>query len=446
MPGGFPLKCSSGLKRQYYQRRWTTGDDCSVEKPFFGESCVFVINFVIIQQDTFTGRKLEMTASVDDFLEVEKDLASLARLASQDAHDDVRLLLARLVRKYRQKRPALAIQLELTLKSTQTRGAGGVLRRGNLPPPSMASQAPMDSDSQLALIREFDDRHGLPAPLLPSSVLRQIDSIVRERHESERLAAKGITPTRSAVLVGPPGVGKTLSARWIAMRLGKPLWVLDLTAVMSNLLGKTGSNLRAALDHAKKHSAVLLLDEIDAIAKRRSDESDIGELKRLVTVILQEVDQWPETSLLLAATNHPELIDPALWRRFEVVVQFGQAEPAAVAAAVQRFLADDLSTFAPWIEALSSTLEGKSISDVQRAITSLRRRYALHEGTPQQLVGQLLDDGMSTLNKPQRLALAMELAKSGQHTHQEISKLTGVARDTIRRHAGPSPRQGRGLK
>lgn len=387
-----------------------------------------------------------MATTADEFQEIEKDLASLARLAAQDAHDDVRLLLARLVRKYRQKRPDLAAQLDQTLKSSQTRGASGVLRRANSPFAPSVSPSPVDSDSRLALIREFDDRRGLEPPLLSAPVHRQIESIVLERQESDRLAAKGITPTRSAILVGPPGVGKTLSARWIAARLGKPLWVLDLTAVMSSLLGKTGNNLRAALDHAKANSAVLLLDEIDAIAKRRSDESDIGELKRLVTVILQEVDQWPATGLLLAATNHPELVDPALWRRFEVVVQFGKSEPAAVSAAVRRFLSDDLATFEPWVDALSFTLEDVSLSDVQRSITALRRRHALNEGDARQLVGQLLGDGMATRSKAQRLALAIELAKSGRHTHQEVSKLTGVARDTIRRHAGPSPRRGRGLK
>ncbi|KAG1531821.1 hypothetical protein G6F50_016490 [Rhizopus delemar] len=91
----------------------------------------------------------------------------------------------------------------------------------------------------------------------------------------------GLTPTRSAIFVGPPGVGKTLKARWLAAQLKVPLYVLDLTAVMSSLLGKSGTNLRAAIDFAKREPCVLLLDEIDAIAKRRSDDSDVGELKRL---------------------------------------------------------------------------------------------------------------------------------------------------------------------
>lgn len=388
-----------------------------------------------------------MAPPADELEDVEKDLASLARLASQEAQDDVRLLLARLVRKYRQRRPELAIQLDQSLKSSQVRRAGGgVLRRGEVPAPAPALELPMDRDSRLALIRTFDDRDALAPPILAPGIHRQIEAIIAERLGHERLATKGISPTRSAILVGPPGVGKTLSARWIAARLGKPLWVLDLTAVMSSLLGKTGNNIRAALDHAKANSAVLLLDEIDAIAKRRSDESDIGELKRLVTVILQEVDQWPATGLLLAATNHPELVDPALWRRFEVVVRFGAPSGDAVTAAIRRFLGEDLAIFEPWVDALSATFEDQSLSDVQRAITSLRRGYALDEGDPQALVSQLLGDGVATLTKAQRLALAIELAKSGQHAHQEISKLTGVARDTIRRHAGPSPRQGRGRK
>ncbi|HQE38879.1 MAG TPA: ATP-binding protein, partial [Zoogloea sp.] len=331
--------------------------------------------------------------------------------------------------------------------ASQTRSAGNaILRRGA--PITDAGEAPLpvDGDSRLALIRVFDDRVGLPPPILPGSVHDAIGAIIRERQERERLAARGISPTRSAILVGPPGVGKTLSARWIASALGKPLWVLDLTAVMSSLLGKTGNNLRAALDHAKQHAAVLLLDEIDAIAKRRSDESDIGELKRLVTVMLQEVDQWPDTGLLLAATNHPELVDPALWRRFDLVLKFDAPDAAAIATAIQRFLGDDLTLFASWIDVLAAGLQGQSLSDVERSINALRRGHALQMAPLEQLIGSALGQRQEALSKAERLNLAIALAKAGRHTHMQISQMTGVARDTIRKHAGPSPRKGRGLK
>ena len=381
---------------------------------------------------------------IDD---LEIDFANLARLAASDAQEDTRLLLARLIRKYRQQRPELASLLDQSLKASQTRSAGNaILRRGA--PITDAGEAPLpvDGDSRLALIRVFDDRVGLPPPILPGSVHDAIGAIIRERQERERLAARGISPTRSAILVGPPGVGKTLSARWIASALGKPLWVLDLTAVMSSLLGKTGNNLRAALDHAKQHAAVLLLDEIDAIAKRRSDESDIGELKRLVTVMLQEVDQWPDTGLLLAATNHPELVDPALWRRFDLVLKFDAPDAAAIATAIQRFLGDDLTLFASWIDVLAAGLQGQSLSDVERSINALRRGHALQMAPLEQLIGSALGQRQEALSKAERLNLAIALAKAGQHTHMQISQMTGVARDTIRKHAGPSPRKGRGLK
>ena len=381
---------------------------------------------------------------IDD---LEIDFANLARLAASDAQEDTRLLLARLIRKYRQQRPELASLLDQSLKASQTRSAGNaILRRGA--PITDAGEAPLpvDGDSRLALIRVFDDRVGLPPPILPGSVHDAIGAIIRERQERERLAARGISPTRSAILVGPPGVGKTLSARWIASALGKPLWVLDLTAVMSSLLGKTGNNLRAALDHAKQHAAVLLLDEIDAIAKRRSDESDIGELKRLVTVMLQEVDQWHDTGLLLAATNHPELVDPALWRRFDLVLKFDAPDAAAIATAIQRFLGDDLTLFASWIDVLAAGLQGQSLSDVERSINALRRGHALQMAPLEQLIGSALGQRQEALSKAERLNLAIALAKAGRHTHMQISQMTGVARDTIRKHAGPSPRKGRGLK
>lgn len=381
---------------------------------------------------------------------IEEDFASLARLTAAESYEDARLFLARLVRKYRQQRPALAAHLDQSLRATQTRGVGGaVLRRNATPaqtPSVQATPLPVDGDSRLALIHVFDDRQGIDPPILSAAVGASIEAIIRERKERERLVARGISPTRSAVLVGAPGVGKTLSARWIASSLDKPLLVLDLTAVMSSLLGKTGSNLRAVLDYAKSTSSVLLLDEIDAIAKRRSDESDIGELKRLVTVMLQEVDQWPDSGLLLAATNYPELVDPALWRRFDQVLKFDAPDAMAVSLAIRRFLGGDAEAFSEWIDVLSAGLQGQSLSDVERQINALRRGHVLQTAPLEALVGAVIGQRQEQLSKAERLSLAIELAKTGQHTHVQISQMTGVARDTIRKHAGPSPRRGRGHK
>ncbi|HAM21368.1 MAG TPA: ATPase [Actinobacteria bacterium] len=385
-----------------------------------------------------------MTAEED--LQLEDDFANLARLAAAGAQEDVRLWLAKLVRRYRTRHPSLAERLNETLKATHTRSTGSAaLRRGVTPqfsPPE--ASLPVDADTRMSLLRVCDDRaSGLEAPLLPNGLTTEIDGLIRERFEVDKLLAHGIRPPRSAILVGPPGVGKTLSARWIAFRLNKPLWVLDLTTVMSSLLGKTGANLRMVFDHAKANEAVLLLDEIDAIAKRRSDESDVGELKRLVTAILQEVDSWPDSGLLLAATNHPELIDPALWRRFDAIFQFPNADVTTVERGIRRFLGRDAGNFETYIGMLADALKGSSLSDVERSVTTLRRRVLLKEASPAEVVVSLVSPHIEELNKAHRQTLAVELAKSQAYSHNRIMELTGVSRDTIRKYAGPSPIKGR---
>lgn len=383
--------------------------------------------------------------NTDVIEEIESDFANLARLAAAASVEDVRLYLAKLVRKYRTQRPELASRLDHSLKSTQTRSSGPSIMRKGGPEIDMPELLPQDADSRQSLVRVFDDRDGLAPPILPADLINQIDGIVLERQQRVRLAEHGISPSRSAILVGPPGVGKTLSARYIAASIGKPLLVLDLTTVMSSLLGKTGNNLRLVFDHAKKSEAVLLLDEVDSIAKRRSDESDVGELKRLVTAILQEVDNWPDSGLLLAATNHPELIDPALWRRFDAILRFDVSDQLATESAIRRFLGDD-TRFDPWISLLTHSLQGQALSNVERSILTLRRNALLHDVAPSKLVIDLAVRNSEGMDKAARRELAVSLARDGKMSHNQISELTGVARDTLRKYAGPSPIKGRGLK
>jgi MoxR-like ATPase len=382
---------------------------------------------------------------IDELKEIKNDFASLARLATRDVPDDVRLFLGKVVRKYRVHLPELSERVNEALREA---GRPATLLRKA--PPSVADHAislpPKDAETHRSLIRLFDDLvTGVDEPILRTVTRNELTTIVRERMEIEKLKAHGVRPTRSAILTGPPGVGKTLSARWLAYRLGKPLWVLDLTTVMSSLLGRTGNNLRMVFDHAKENGAVLLLDEIDAIAKRRSDESDIGELKRLVTGLLQEVDAWPDNSLLLAATNHPELIDPALWRRFDAVLKFDLPEGSQLVTAIDRFIGADAPQLRNYLPVLVAALEGQSLSDVERFIMSLRRTLVLDPDSVITSIGELAARYAEKLGHSARMKLALALAQTSDLSHNKINEITGVARDTIRKHAGPSLRRGRGL-
>jgi SpoVK/Ycf46/Vps4 family AAA+-type ATPase len=372
---------------------------------------------------------------MEELTKVKSDLAQVARLALSEKTDDVRLFVARLVRQYRNTEPTLAEQLDNYLRTLAPSASSAFMRREK--PSTKTAEStpvPVDDESRLSLLKIFNDGPDYPAPLLTSSVEDPLVQLIKERKQIKKLAALGLHPTKSSVFVGAPGVGKTITARWIAAQLGVPLFVLDLTAVMSSLLGKSGANIRAALDYAKRTPSVLFLDEIDAIAKRRSDESDIGELKRLVTVILQEVDEWPSTGLLLAATNHPELIDPALWRRFDLVIEFKSPDSRTIEIAIRRFLGPDVPKFEKWIGVLSYAFQNLSFSDIEREIQRFRRTLALGGGSAQKLIEDLAVQKAAVLGRADQIEFALLLDSQTSLSQRAINEITGVSRDTIRKH------------
>lgn len=368
-----------------------------------------------------------------DLSGVQSDLAQLVRLVIAEQYDDVRLYVARLVRKYRETMPALSEQLDLYLRNKPQKPAQG-LRKATMPKPTQSQVMPVDEDSRLTLLKAPNEKI-TSKPLLSSQIEDSLDQIILERKHIDRLKTLGLQPTRSAIFVGPPGVGKTLTASWLAQKLGVPFYVLDLTAVMSSYLGKSGNNLRAALDFAKRGPCVLLLDEIDSIAKKRSDDSDVGELKRLVTVILQEVDEWPSSSLLLAATNFAELIDPALWRRFDLVLNFEKPNSESIKEAIKRFLGPDYAIFARWIDLLVIMFKDESFSNIERSINKFRRSVALGISSDEELIESFIKDGLSDLERNECIEIAVNLNRHSKLSQHAISDLTGVSRDTIRKYS-----------
>lgn len=288
-------------------------------------------------------------------------------------------------------------------------------------------EPPCDDDTSLPLAA-IEVKPVLPnPPVWPSGVVAQLDELVEQCRHIEALRAANLSPARTLLLCGPPGTGKTLAARWLAREINRPLVTLNLASVMNSFLGRTGQNLAKVLKFGRSTECVLLLDEFDALAKRRDDAQDVGELKRVVNVLLQAVDEWPTTSLLVAATNHPELLDRAMFRRFDLVVEFpgvsrAQAEEALsqleVPAAIRRRMAPRLAN--------------QPLSDVYRLVRQARIDMVLRKSTFEQALGAAWARYASVSQADTRAAQIHLMHEQGL-SHREIGKRLGIHHTTVSR-------------
>jgi MoxR-like ATPase len=355
---------------------------------------------------------------------MSENIVHLARLGLQGRPQDIQAYLRQSIRRFRQQNPKLANDLAELLAITPSslsplRDMGGAI-------------VPVDADSRLALAKTEYPVVLADEPILNAQLALRLEQVVQERGHLAALESQGLAPTRSLLFVGPPGVGKTMSARWLSVQLDRPLITLDLATVMSSYLGKTGSNIRSVLEYAKAIPSVLLLDEFDAIAKKRDDEGDVGELKRLVTVLLQEVDDWPATSLLIAATNHGELLDAAVWRRFDDVLEFDPPSDFERAAVLQRLFAEDGVQLVPWMPLLVSLWDGLSFSDLTRMVQWIRRRATITDASVLDVLLDRIGHDLRSGSAQDRKGAAILLAEAG-YSDRAISDLVGISRDTIRK-------------
>ncbi|MGS0539190.1 AAA family ATPase [Xanthomonas oryzae] len=295
---------------------------------------------------------------------------------------------------------------------------------------------PVDAKSRLPLVEE----HSWPsAPTFLSQPAReQYENFLSDAENYSLLAAKGIASRLSLLLSGPPGTGKTLIAGQIAAQMGRKLYVARLDSVISSMLGDTAKNIRAIFDFVAGKNAVLFLDELDALAKMRDDRNELGELKRVVNTVIQGIDSLDAEAVVIGATNHPQMLDAAIWRRFSYKINFSLPDFDLRQALWAYFLGDneDLSGNANILAHLSEGLTGADIE--QLALASRRRAVveskeidwmALALRTLQE--NRANSDMAATNATDARKLLTQELVNRFRAAQSDVARFLKISRQTV---------------
>lgn len=215
--------------------------------------------------------------------------------------------------------------------------------------------------------------------VLNNSLLGEIRRVIREQRYAEKILAHGLSPRRKLLLLGPPGTGKTLTASVLAGELGLPLFQVRLDGLLTKFMGETAAKLRQVFEATGQTRGVYFFDEFDAIGSQRSASNDVGEIRRVLNSFLLMIEQDRSHSLILAATNHPDILDTALFRRFDDVLSYALPE----AEQIEKLLRARLERVAPeglvWSQLAKESL-GLSYAEIARAVEEVLKE-ALIAGT-----------------------------------------------------------------
>lgn len=300
---------------------------------------------------------------------------------------------------------------------------------------------PRDGGSRLPLVEEAQ---WPTSPLFLNTDAGQvIEQFIEDAENIALLSASGISARLGILLYGAPGTGKSLLAGHIAARLSRPFYVVRLDSVISSRLGETSKNIRGMFDFIPTKQAVLFLDEMDAIAKLRDDRHELGELKRVVNTVLQGLDSLADEVIVIGATNHPHLLDPAIWRRFPYKAELMVPDSVVRTAMWRYFLYQD-SDDEKASEVLARLTEAMTGADIENFAHAARRRSLI--GRQELSLPQILlaiassANGVPKLpdNRPltadEKKLLAQLLADKLNMAQTDIARTLGVSRQMVHRY------------
>lgn len=245
----------------------------------------------------------------------------------------------------------------------------------------LASKQNAISGQHKDLIYEVVPERSIESLFLPEKLREQIKEIVEEQHRAELLHAHNLRARNRILLGGSPGNGKTTLAEVLAYELMLPLFVVRYETLIGSYLGETSSRLKHLLDYARTQRCVLFFDEFETLGKERGDTHETGEIKRVVSSLLLQIDALPDYVVVVAASNHPELLDRAVWRRFQLRIELPLPSRQQIASYVDTISQRCKTSFGYTHDTLAKYLYGLNFAEVEEFCLGVVRRAVLDRMT-----------------------------------------------------------------